>query len=179
MDCSMPGSFVLCVSGSLLRFMFIESVMPSSYLILCYPLFLSPSVFASIRSFPVSWLFASGGQSIVASASASVLVNIQGWFPWGLTGWVSLQSKWPSGVFSNTTRSQIKQLRSCLHISYEFSVGDITPCVGETSALCLSHRSVWCTDYLWYWDFMVGVMKKKVSRKDPRREGEKAWETLT
>ena len=55
-------------------------------------------------SFPVSWLFSSGGQSIGVSASASVLpMNIQGWFPLGLTGWISLQSKRLSRVFSNTT----------------------------------------------------------------------------
>ena len=52
-------------------------------------------------SFPMSQLFVSGGQSIGASASASVLpVNIQGWFPLELTGLISLQSKW---LFSSTT----------------------------------------------------------------------------
>ena len=61
------------------------------------PLLLLPS-----GSFSVSWLFASGGQSI--GASASVLPkNIQDWFPLGWTGWISLQSKGPSKVFSNTT----------------------------------------------------------------------------
>ena len=60
--------------------------------------------FPASRSIPVSQLFASGGQSIGASASASVLpVNIQGWFPLGWTGWISLQSKELSRVFSNTT----------------------------------------------------------------------------
>ena len=55
-------------------------------------------------SFPMSRLFPSGGQSIGGSASASVLpVNIQDWFPLGLTGWISLQSKGLSRVFSNTT----------------------------------------------------------------------------
>ena len=55
-------------------------------------------------SFPVSQLFPSGDQSIAASASASVLLtNIQGWFPLGLTGWISLQSKGLSRVFANTT----------------------------------------------------------------------------
>ena len=59
---------------------------------------------ASGRVFPVSWLFASGGQSIGASALASVLpMNIQGWFLLGCTGWISLQSKGLSRVFSNTT----------------------------------------------------------------------------
>ena len=54
--------------------------------------------------FPTSWLLASGGQSIGVSASASVLpVNIQDWFPLGLTGWISLQSKGLSRVFSSTT----------------------------------------------------------------------------
>ena len=52
----------------------------------------------------MSQLFASGGQSIGASALASVLsMNIQGWSPLGLTGWISLQSKGLSRVFSNTT----------------------------------------------------------------------------
>ena len=54
--------------------------------------------------FPVSQLFASGGQSIGASASASVIpINIQDWFSLGWTGWISLQSKGLSIVFCNTT----------------------------------------------------------------------------
>ena len=65
---------------------------------------------SSLRSFPasgsfqMSWLFASGGQSIGASVSASVLpVNIQGWFPLGLIGFICLLSKERSRVFSSTT----------------------------------------------------------------------------
>ena len=55
-------------------------------------------------SFPMSQLFTSGGQSIGAWSSASVLpMNIQDWFPSGLTGWISLQSKGLSRVFSSTT----------------------------------------------------------------------------
>ena len=55
-------------------------------------------------SFSVSQFFASGGQSIGVSASASILpMNIQDWFPSGWTGWISLQSKGLSRVFSNTT----------------------------------------------------------------------------
>ena len=65
---------------------------------------------SSLQSFPASGcfqrsqLFASGGQSVGVSASASVLpMNIQDWFPLGLTSWISLQSKGLSRVFSNTT----------------------------------------------------------------------------
>ena len=78
----------------------------------CYPT-ISSSVnpFASCHqslpasgSFPMSQLFASGGQRIGASALASVLaMNIQGWFPLGLTGWIFLLSKGLSRVFSSTT----------------------------------------------------------------------------
>ena len=60
--------------------------------------------FPASGSFPMSRLFASGGQSVGASASASVLpMNIQGWFPLGLTNLISLQSKGLSRVFSRTT----------------------------------------------------------------------------
>jgi len=59
--------------------MSIESVMPSNHLILCHPLLLLPSIFPSIRVFSNELAFSSGGQSIGASASASVLpMNIQG-----------------------------------------------------------------------------------------------------
>ena len=62
-----------------------------------------PQSFPPSGSFPISWLFASGGQIIGASASASVLpMNIQDWFPLGWTGLI-LQSKGLSRVFSNTT----------------------------------------------------------------------------
>ena len=60
--------------------------------------------FPASGSFPMSWLFASGGHSIGASASASVLpMHIQGWFPLGLTGLISLQSKGLLRAFSSTT----------------------------------------------------------------------------
>ena len=63
-----------------------------------------PQSFPASGSFPMSQFFASGGQSIGASASASVLpMNIQGWFPLRLTGLISLQSKRLSRVLSNTT----------------------------------------------------------------------------
>ena len=78
----------------------------------CHPTILSSVVpfssclqsFPASGSFPMSQFFASGGQSIGASASASVLpMNIQDSFPLGWTGWISLQSKGLSRVFSNTT----------------------------------------------------------------------------
>ena len=63
-----------------------------------------PRSFPASGSFPMNQFFASGGQSIGASASASVFpMNIQDWFPLRLTGLISLQSKGLSRVFSNTT----------------------------------------------------------------------------
>ena len=78
----------------------------------CYPTISSSVIpfsscfpsFPASGSFPMSQLFASGGQSVGTSASASDLpVNIHDWYPLGWTGWISLQSKGLSRVFSNTT----------------------------------------------------------------------------
>ena len=92
------------ISWSLLKLMSIESMMLSNYLIHCCLLLLLLSIFPSIRVFPVSQLFASGGQSTRASASALVLtMNIQDWFPLRLTVLISLRSKGLSRVFSSTT----------------------------------------------------------------------------
>ena len=72
------------------------------------PFSFCPQSFPASRSFPVSWLFAPGGQSIGASASASVLpMNIQNWFILGLTGWISFQSKGLSRVLSNNTTADL------------------------------------------------------------------------
>ena len=91
-------------SWSLLKFLSIESMIPSNHLILCHPLLLLPSIFSSIGSFPRSHFSASSGQSIGASASTSILpMNIQGWFPLGLSGLISSLSKWLSRAFSSTT----------------------------------------------------------------------------
>ena len=91
-------------SQSLLKLMSIESVMPSNHLIFCVPFSSHLQSFPASGSFPMSQFFASGGQSTGVSASASVLpMNIQDWLPLGLTGWISLQSKGLSRVFSNTT----------------------------------------------------------------------------
>ena len=98
------ASLSFTISWSLLKLMSIETVMPSNHLILCSPLLLLHSIFPASGSFPVSQLFASGGQSLGDSASASALpMNIQGWFPLGLIYLFSLLSKGLSRGFSNTT----------------------------------------------------------------------------
>ena len=92
------------ISQDLLRFMSIEFMMLSNHLIFCHALFLWPSVFPRSGSFPKSRLLTSSGQRIKALALASVLpMNIQGWFPLGLTGLISLLSNGLSHVFSSTT----------------------------------------------------------------------------
>ena len=81
------------LSPSLLKFMSIESVMPSNHLILCRPFLLLPHSFPTSGSFPMSQLFISGGQCIGDSASASVLP--------GLTGLISLQAKGLSSLLQH------------------------------------------------------------------------------
>ena len=92
------------ITGSLLKLMSIESMMPSNHLILCHSLLLLLSIFPSIRVFSMSQLFASGGQSIGVSAAARVLpINIQGWFPLGLTGLISMMFNRLSRVFISSS----------------------------------------------------------------------------
>ena len=101
------ASLYITNSRSLLKLMTMESVMPSSHLILCRSDVSFSSCLPSFPAsglFPMSQFFTSGGQSIRVSPSASVLpMNIQNWFPLGWTGWISSQSKGLSRVFSNTT----------------------------------------------------------------------------
>ena len=104
MDCSMPGLLSITNSQSLLKLMSIESVMSSNHLILCCPLLLPPSIFASIRVFsnelvlhirwPKYWSF---------SFNISLSNEYSGLTSLGWTGCISLQSKGLSRVFSNTT----------------------------------------------------------------------------
>ena len=103
MDCSMPG---FPVHHQLQEFTqthvhwFGDAIQPSHPVI---P-FSCPQSFPASGSFPMNQFFASGGQSIEVSASASVLpMNNQDWSPLGWTGWISLQSKGLSRVFSNPT----------------------------------------------------------------------------
>ena len=102
MDCSTPHFPVHHQLPEFVQTMFIKLVLSSNHLILCHPLILLLSIFPASGSFPMSHFFISCGQSI--GASASILpMNIQDWFPLGLTGWISLQSKGLSRVFSKTT----------------------------------------------------------------------------
>ena len=101
MDCSTPGFPEFCHLLELAQIHVHWLVMPYNHLI-CSPLLLLPSIFPRIRVFfPMSQLFTLCGQSTGASASV-LLMNIQGLFPLGLTGLISLQSKGLSIVFSNT-----------------------------------------------------------------------------
>ena len=104
MDCSMPGLPVHYQFPEFTQTHVHPSVMPSNHLILCHPLLFPPSIFPSIRVFsnksglsircPKYWSF---------SFNISPSMNIQDRFPLGWTGWISLQSKGLSRVFSNTT----------------------------------------------------------------------------
>ena len=102
--------------------------------------------FPASGSFPMSQFFASGGQNIGASASASVPpMNIQDWFPLGLTGWISLQSKGLSRIFSNTTvqRHQFLGVQSFL-----LSNSHIHTCPLEKPQLWLYRPCTWSFNYL-------------------------------
>ena len=105
------GQASLSITNSLglLKLISIETVMPSNHLILCHSLLLIPSIFPSIRSFPMSQFFTSGGQSIEISASASLLsMNIQDWLPLGWTGWIFSLSKGLSRVFYSSEHCSSK-----------------------------------------------------------------------
>ena len=98
------ASLSITNSLSLLKLMFTESMMPSNHLIHCYPLLFMPSIFHSIQDFsnelalPIRW------PKYWVSAATSVLpMNIQGWYPLGLTGLISLLPKGLSRIFSSTT----------------------------------------------------------------------------
>ena len=97
------ASLSITNSQSLLKLMSLESVMPSSHLILCHPLLLLPPIPPSIRVFSNESTLCMRWPSIGVSASAWVLpMNTQDWSPLGWTGYISLQSKGLSRVFSNT-----------------------------------------------------------------------------
>ena len=139
----------------------------------CHPAILSslvsfscPQSFPASESCPVSQLFTSGGQSTGASASPSVLpMNIQGWFPLGLTDLTSLQSKELSRVFSNTTvqKHQWVQISLSIFVALAASLCIFLDSVSLWQ-LCLIpslfkhfalHLSLLCGTYyqyfIWFW----------------------------
>ena len=80
--------------------------------------------FPASGSFPVSQFFASGGQSIGVSASTSVLpMNIQDWFPLGWTGWISLEFKGLSRVFSRVPQNKVSHCFHCFSIYLPWTDG--------------------------------------------------------
>ena len=98
------ASLSITNSRSLPKLMSIESVMPSNHLILCHSLLLLPSIFPSFRVFSNESALRFRWAKYWSFSPASVLpMNIQDWFPLGLTGLISLQSTGISRVFSNTT----------------------------------------------------------------------------
>ena len=112
------ASLSITISRSSLRNTSIESVMPSSRLILCRPVFFLPPIPPTIRVFSNELTLHMSGQSIGVSASASVLpMNTQDWSLLGWTGWNSLQSKGLARVFSSTTQTTAL-LNSFLHLNY-------------------------------------------------------------
>ena len=91
--------------------------------------------FPASGSFPMSWLFTSGGQSIGASASASVLpMNIQGWFPLGLTGLISLLSKGLSRVLQHHNS---KTSILCHSAFFMVQLSHLYMTIGKTIALTI------------------------------------------
>ena len=119
------ASLSITISQSLPKPVSIESGMPSNHLVLCRPLLLLPSIFPASGSFPVSRLFASGGQSTGASASASALpVSTRGWFPSGWTAlWGACISHRPSSECSGLI-IRLDGAVGCLHSSECFAFLD-------------------------------------------------------
>ena len=136
MDCSMPG---FPVHHQLLEFTQTlvhwagDGVQPSHPVT---PFSSHIQSFPASGSFPMSQFFASSGQSIRASPSISVLpMNIQDWFPLGWTGWISLQSKGLSRVFSNTTVQKHQFFNAQLSLWCKNTCTYIYMTTGKTIAL--------------------------------------------
>ena len=115
-----------------------------------------PQSFPASGSFPVDWFFTSGGQSIGASNSASVLsMNIQGWFPIGLPGLIFLLSKGLSRVFSSTT---IWKHHSALSGCFKTPLYT-NPVMPSFSASCRGRvrwAEVWCSEPHPLWQLVHG-----------------------
>ena len=135
--------------------------------------------------FPASQFFASGDPSVGVSASTSVLpMNTQDWFPLGWTGWISLQSKRLSRVFSNTTIQKHQLFGAQLYLYSNFHIHtwllektDIRPSRTNTPKRCLFHyrrlelksrksRNTWINGKIWPWS--TEWSKAKANRVLPR-----------
>ena len=149
MDCTMPG---FPVHHHLLELLKLMSVDPW-----CHPTISSSAIpfssclqsFPASGSFPMSQFFPSGGQNI--GASASVLpMNIQDWFPLGLTGLISLLSKGLSKIFSNTTIQK-----------HQFFSSQLSSESAQTGFkfLALPHTWVWVNSVSWWWTGRPGVLQ--------------------
>ena len=113
------ASLSISNSESLLKLMSIKSLMLSNHLIFHSPFSSHLQSFPGSGSFQISQLFASGGQSIGVSASTSVLpMNTQDWSPLEWTGWISLQSKGLSRVFSTVKSINFSVLSSVQLLSH-------------------------------------------------------------
>ena len=142
------SSLSITNSLSRLKLMSIELVMPSNHCILCRPLLLLPSIFPSIRAFsnesafpirwPKYWSF---------SFNISLLMNTQDWSPLGWNGWISLQSKGLSRVFSSTHNSKASILQHSAFVMVWLSHPYMT--TGKTVALIYGPSSAkWCLCFL-------------------------------
>ena len=130
------ASLSITNSRSSLRLTSVDSVMPSSHLILCRPLLLLPQSLPASEYFPMSWLFSSGGHSIGVSALASVLPkNTQDRSPLEWTGWISLQFK--SLLQYHSSKASI--LRHSAFFTVQLSHPYMT--TGKTIALTRSNHS--------------------------------------
>ena len=99
--CSIPAFLYFTISQTFFKLTSVELVMPSNHLVLCHP----PAFSLSQHQVLSQWV---DFLHQVAKASSVLPVNTQDWFPVGFTGLISLQSKWLSKVFSNTTTQKYK-----------------------------------------------------------------------
>ena len=161
------------VSLGLLKLMSIESVMASNHLILCCSLLLLPSVFLSIRIFSNESALHISGQSIGASASSSVFpMNIQGWFPLGLTGliWIFFHFDWKNDLILRLTGwpwANCISLESLLCAWFALIQSDAAPLSFFNPGSCLIlWSSVAFSSCLWIVRFLDKLCQKEVVKKN-------------
>ena len=143
--------------------MSIKSVMPPATSSSIVPFSSCPQSLPASESFPMSQLFAWGGQSTGASASTSVLpMNTQDWSPLGWTDWISLQSKGLSRVFSNTTVQKHQFFSTQLSSQSNFHI-PTWPL--ENSALKRKESLTYATTWMKPEDIMLSGEKEKPGTK--------------